>query len=329
VKADEVSWRRREEYVARINRVIDFIEGHIDEPLTLERLAAVACFSPFHFHRVFRALVGETLNRFTQRVRVEKAARQLTDHPRKSVTAIALDCAFSGSAAFARAFKEVFHVSASAWRAAGGSGRRMGGGSKSKIGEPVGKIGKDGRPAGGYSGFQDQPPNRRHAMQPGPNIAVEVKDMPELTLAYVRHIGAYQGNPALFGNLIARLMMWAGPRDLCRFPETKVIAVYHDDPKVTDEDKLRVSVGINVARGTAVEGEIGRMTLAGGAFAVARFEITTDQFERAWDSLYGGWLPASGYQPDDRPCYEVYHNDPGQHPEKKCVVDICVPVKPL
>ncbi len=329
MKTDEVSRQRREEYVARINRVLDFIEGHIDEPLTLERLAAVACFSPFHFHRIFRALVGETLNHFIQRVRVEKAARQLTDHPRKSITAVALDCGFSGSAAFARAFKEAFHVSASAWRADGGSGRRRVGDTKSKIGEPLRKQSKDIRPDPGYSRLQDQPLEWRNAMRPEPNITVEVKNLPELTLAYVRHIGPYRNNPALFEKLIAKVMAWAGPRNLCRFPDTKVIAVYHDDPTVTEEDKLRVSLGINVAKDTAVEGGIGKLRLAGGPCAVARFEIALDGFERAWNSVYGGWLPASGYQPDDHPCFEVYHNDPGQHPEKKCVVDICVPVRPL
>jgi AraC family transcriptional regulator len=320
---------RREEYIARINRVIDHIENHIDEPLPLERLAAVACFSPFHFHRIFRALIGETLSRFIQRVRVEKAARQLRDHPHKTVTAIALDCGFSGSAAFARAFKEAFRMSASAWRLGRREGRRQIGQTKSKHGETLGKPSEDGGFSGGYNGLQHKLLKWRIVMQPNPDIAVEVKVLPERTLAYVRHLGPYRGNPALFESLIGRLMLWAGPRNLCRFPETKVIIVYHDDPKITAPDRLRVSVGINVPAETAVGGEIGRMPLAGGACAVARFEIGTDEFERAWDAVFGGWLPASGYQPDDRPCFEVYHNDPGEHPEKKCIVDICVPVKPL
>lgn len=326
---DELPRLRREEYIARINRVLDFIERHIDEPLPLERLAGVAYFSPFHFHRIFRALMGETLNQFIQRLRVEKAARQLRDHPRKSVTAIALDCGFSGSAAFARVFKEAFGVSASAWREGRRCGRGKIGKPESKNGEPPGKIREDGGPSGDYTGFQHKLLTWRNAMKPEQKIAVDVRNLPETTLAYVRHVGPYQGNPALFGSLIGRLMMWAGPRNLCRFPDTKVIIVYHDDPKITEADKLRLSVGINVPAGTAAEGEIGKMTLRAGACAVARFEIRTDEFERAWDSVYGGWLPSSGYQPDDRPCFEVYHNDPQQHPEKKCVVDICVPVKPL
>ncbi len=95
----------RDEYRARINRVLDYIEHHLDEALTLEVLADVASFSPFHFHRIFSALTGETLGRFILRVRVEKAAGRLIDNPRASITEIALDCGFSGSAAFARAFR--------------------------------------------------------------------------------------------------------------------------------------------------------------------------------------------------------------------------------
>jgi AraC family transcriptional regulator len=84
-----------------------------------------------------------------------------------------------------------------------------------------------------------------------------------------------------------------------------------------------------VPKDTPVEGEIGQMAIPGGTYAVARFELTNEEFEAAWDMVMGGWMPESGYQPDDRLCYELYHNNPDQHPEKKLVVDICVPVKPL
>jgi len=80
---------------------------------------------------------------------------------------------------------------------------------------------------------------------------------------------------------------------------------------------------------TAVEGEVGKMTIPGGKFAVAHCELSTDEYEGAWKMLMGGWLPESGYQPDDRLCCELYLNDPKEHPGHKCVVDICMPVKPL
>ncbi|MBT8338578.1 MAG: helix-turn-helix transcriptional regulator, partial [Desulfatitalea sp.] len=88
----------------------DYVESHLDDDLTLSSLARVAHFSPFHFHRIFSAVVGESLNRFIQRVRVEKAASQLLLNPKKSITEIALDCGFSSAATFARAFREAFQM---------------------------------------------------------------------------------------------------------------------------------------------------------------------------------------------------------------------------
>ena len=160
-------------------------------------------------------------------------------------------------------------------------------------------------------------------------INIEVKDMPELHVAYVRQAGPYQGDEEFFRRLWEKLMTWAGPRGLLRFPETTMLCVYHDDPDVTDADKLRVSACITVPQGTPVEGEIGSMTVPGGRYAVARFELSPDEYQQAWDTVFGSWLPQSGYQPDDRLCYELYHGDPEQHPEGKHVVDICVPVRPL
>lgn len=321
----------REEYISRINRVIDYIEANIDEDLSLEHLAGVADFSRFHFHRIFRALIGETLNQFIQRVRLEKAALQLAANPRKSITDIAFDCGFSGSAAFSRAFRETFRMSPSRWRETRffkESKNCKGDGNQDQA---PGKIRKDFDISFHYSETEDHRLKWRIKMKDmkQEQVQVEVKEMPEFQVAYVRHIGPYKGDSRLFKRLYDRLMKWAGPRGLLRFPETQVLTVYHDDPKITDEERLRTSACITVPPGTPAEGEIGRMAVPGGRFAVARFEIAVDEYEEAWNMLMGGWLPESGYQPDDRLCYEICRNDPRQHPENKHIVDICVPVKPL
>jgi AraC family transcriptional regulator len=319
----------REEYVSRINRVIDHIERNITEDLSLEELARVACFSRFHFHRIFRAMVGETLKQFILRVRVEKAAAQLLDNPKKSITEIAFDCGFSGSATFARVFREAFHISAREWRSQGHLQDRKIRKTNSKGGQRLGKIRKDFDVFSYYIDDETQNQIWRIKMKDKNQVQVEVKDMPDLHVAYVRHVGAYKGDSELFEGLFQKLWKWAGPRGLLRFPETKVLTVYHDDPKITEEDKLRTDACITVPKDTPVEGEIGQMAIPGGKYAVARFELTNEEFEAAWDMVMGAWMPESGYQPDDRLCYELYHNNPDEHPEKKIVVDICVPVKPL
>ena len=150
-----------------------------------------------------------------------------------------------------------------------------------------------------------------------------------MQVAYLRHIGPYAGNEQLFGDLFNRLCAWAGPRGLLRFPETKMITIYHDNPDITDETRLRTDVCITVPPETQVDGEIGKADIPAGKYAVAHFEILPDQYGDAWNAVYGGWFPESGYKPDDRPCFELYLNDPKQHPEGKHVVDIYAPVKPL
>lgn len=160
-------------------------------------------------------------------------------------------------------------------------------------------------------------------------VTIEVKELPEMPIVYVRHIGAYKGNPALFQRLFGKLCGWAGPRGLIRPPQTKFLCVYYDDPDVTEDERLRVDVAMTVPKDTPVDGEVGKNILPAGKYAVGRFELSSPEFEEAWGGVMGGWLPQSGYQCDDRPCFEVYLNDPKTHPEGKCIVDICVPVKPL
>ncbi|MDY6933054.1 MAG: AraC family transcriptional regulator [Spirochaetota bacterium] len=317
-----------DEYTFRINRVIDYIERNIDKELLLEDLARIAHFSRFHFHRIFRAMMGETLNQYIQRTRIEKAANQLINNPKKSITHIAFDCGFSGSATFARLFREIYDMNASEWRAGGYQQHRKICKTESKRGQPHSRIRKD---ILNSSIYIDDNQNMiwRFEMINKEEIKVEVKDVPEFHVAYIRHIGPYQGDSDLFEKLFNKLFMWAGPRGLLRFPETRVLSIYHDNPEITDDNRLRTSVCISVPDDTPVDGEIGKMVISDGKYAFARFEIHSEEYQDAWDFVYGCWLPESGYQPDDRPCYELYHNNPQEHPEKKHIVDICIPVMPM
>jgi len=323
--------QQRDEYTARINRVLDYIGAHLNRDLTLQTLAKVANFSPYHFHRIFRAMMGETVRQFIQRLRIERAASMLVVNPKKSITEIAFDCGFSGSAAFARAFRDTFGMSASDWRKGGHR-------DNSKIcetGRNAEQVSSNQRQdfdiSIEYSGDRTNTQRWRVTMKT-PSLLkadVEVKELPQMHVAYIRHIGPYEGDAELFGRLFGKLFQWAGPRDLLRFPETKTLSVYYDNPDITDPDKRRVDVCITVPEDTKVEGEIGKTSIQGGRYAVARFEIAVEQYGDAWNAVYGGWLPESGYQPADGPCFELYHNDPEQHPEHKHIFDICIPVKPL
>jgi len=150
-----------------------------------------------------------------------------------------------------------------------------------------------------------------------------VKKLPERHVACLRHVGPYNR----IGEAIERIFSWAGPKGLIRFPETQCLAVYHDCPESVSEAELRSDACITVPKGTKVDGDVGTMRIPGGLFAVAHVEIDPSEYGEAWDRLVGEWMPENGYASDDgRLCYELYLNDPEQHPEKKHLVDLCEPI---
>lgn len=104
------------EYTNRMNQVLTYIKLNLKRPLTLEELAQTASFSPYHFHRVFTSVIGESPAAYTRKMRVEKAASLLVSRPRMSMTEIALECGFSSSSQFAKAFKAIKGMSASSYR---------------------------------------------------------------------------------------------------------------------------------------------------------------------------------------------------------------------
>ena len=161
---------------------------------------------------------------------------------------------------------------------------------------------------------------------------VEVKAIEPMTAAYLRHIGTYEELGRKFKGMIARIVQWAGGKGLLD-EKTKLLAIYHDNPNITEEDKLKTSICVTVPKGTKVDEEIGSLEISGGKYAIAHFEIDDNeaaaQHSAAWEYLYGQWLPESGYQPADSPVFEVYANDPSQHPERKHLIDIYLPVKKL
>lgn len=322
-----VQINQRKEYISRINNVIDYIEDNISSKFNLEELASVANFSKFHFHRIFAAIIGETLSSYILRIRLEKAATLLLHNPNTPVTDIWLDCGFSSSSVFARAFKEKFGKSASEWRIEKlNEFSNMGqlNSNKSEVSQKLSAyFGEVLLTTNGDINMSEE----REIIDP---VKIEVKSLDEFTVAYIRYIGPYKGNSELFENLFARLFHWAGPKNLINFPETKIISIYHDNPEITDEDKLRTSICLSVPDDTEVGGEIGKMKVAGGVYGIISFELLgPEDYQKAWNYVFSEWLPTSGYQPDNNPSFELYLNNPEEHPEKKHIVDIYIPVKPM
>ncbi|MBN2443161.1 MAG: AraC family transcriptional regulator [Spirochaetales bacterium] len=313
-----ISDKSRVDYIRRINRVMDYIEVNLDKSLSLRTLSDIACFSKFHFHRLFQSITGERLAECIQRLRLEKAGTLLKNNPDMSITDIALVCGFASSASFANAFKKFFGISASSYR------------SDEKPGEQQRYIILPKENLHSLDIAIETGKGKQTYLIKGKDYErqVDVVDLPQWKVAYIRYIGPYKGNTDLFSGLWKRLMKWALPRGVTDNPDSIYIAVYHDNPEITAEEKLRVSVCVSINEDIEPSGEIGTLQLPGGKYAVCRFLLGPKDYSAAWGWMYGTWLPLSGYQPDDRLAFEWFpprENKKGAGME----VDICIPVRPL
>ena len=135
---------------------------------------------------------------------------------------------------------------------------------------------------------------------------------------FLRHTGPY----AEVGATWSRLMVWAGSRGLLS-PGMRLIGIVHDDPDVTPPDKVRYDAAVTVNRPVEPEGEIGVMEIPGGRFAVAVHLGPYSELGKAYQRLYGGWLPGSGYRLRDVPAFEQYLNSPNQTPPAELQI-ICL-----
>lgn len=303
--------RHQKEYINRINRVWDFVESNLDKELSLETLSEVALFSPFHFHRIFYAFTGETINDFVKRKRVEKAASLLISNLDESISNIAYYCGFNNVSVFCRNFKSHFGKSAMEFRNAFLEQKSKNSQFESKNNQFL--------PAG--HNYICNVESLKNIIM---NKKIEIKEMPAMNLVYCRHMGDF----SKIGQAYGKLMKWAGPRGLLNNPNLMTVTVYHDDPNVTKIENVRQSACITVGSPIKTDGEFGNLTIPEGKYVVGSFEIDASQFTESWNSVCV-WLSESGYQPDDKNPYELYHNNHEEHPEKKFILDICIPVKPL
>ncbi|WP_328702875.1 AraC family transcriptional regulator [Arenibaculum pallidiluteum] len=281
----------RIDYARRVERAIAHIAAHLDAPLDLERLAAVACFSPCHFHRIYRYLAGETAAETVRRLRLNRAAKALVDGA-EPVGEIARGAGYGDTVAFTRAFRSAYGVPPAAYR----QRRRLA---------------------------------VLHGQEIHPMYRVEFREMAPLRLAAIRHVGPYIG----IGPCFDRLGAWAEARNITR-GDARMVGIYHDDPGSVPAAALRSDAGVTldaaaeaaVAAECADDGPIRLLTLDGGRHAVILHRGPYAELERAYRWLYQDWLPGSGEEAADRPCFEVYLNSPRSLPPADWLTEIHLPL---
>jgi len=292
-----------------MHNVFEYIDNHLDGELNLETISTIACYSPFHFHRIFKSITYETLNSYLTRRRIEKAAAQLIHQQEASITSISFRFGYSSNAAFTKAFKKFYGVSPSVFRKEAPDRYR--------------KINHEKRKNGQVQlSFADYIWNFKQLKEwIIMNAKIEIKEMPSVNIACITSIGS-----AGLTNAYEKLSQWAAANKVDEQPTFNMITVYHDSYKITAPEKVRMSACITVKEPIKTsDPSIGFTTIEKGKHIVASFVIGIDEFEKSWTGLFI-WMNENGYKKADRNPFEVYHNDFRKHPEKKCIVDFCIPV---
>ena len=281
----------RQDYRQRILRVLAHLQGHLDEPLRLDGLAALTGWSPCHFHRIFTGMVGETVADHVRRVRLERAALALRD-PDRSVLRIALDAGYQDHSAFARAFRLHFACTPSAWR------RRP-------------------RPLPALDDvLRHLPTNYGDS-----SMDVQIRTLDPLHVAFVRHTGPYQECKPAWNVLVA----WAAPLGLLG-PDAVCLGVGHDDPRATEPARIRYDACLVIPAGLTPAAGIGVQKLPGGEHAVTTVRGPYDQLGGVYAELMGRWLPAQGRRLGRGSPYEIYRNDMRVTPAAELITEIRVPL---
>ncbi len=188
-------------YKNSINRVVDYIQENLGTELTLKQLSTVACYSEFHFNRIFRDAMGEPVYQFIRRLRLEKAAGLLLTNTEKSITEIGLECGFSTPSSFAKSFKKHFKMNATEWR-----------------NKPNSAFNKESTPvqieSGKISIVNGSPV---WTFQKDDSIQqVVIENLSPFKIAYIRSDGPHQGNEEHFNDLYSRIVQWDGADDLLK-----------------------------------------------------------------------------------------------------------------
>ena len=296
--------------VVRISKAITYIEENLQEKLVLKEVALKAYFSPFHFHRLFSVVTGETLNNFINRKRIEKSAAFLLHKKEIPITEVSEKVGFVNLSSFSRSFKKFYGVSPLEFKKE----------SKHKFSKICKVDSKNGQVETLFEQYICNINNSLNWLKMNANT--EVKIIPELQLAYISH----QGNINLIGNTYNKLMQWAFPKGLMQQENLRMVTIYHDSPKITNPNKVRVSACMALNEKVKTAGEVNLRTLQETKCVVARFEIAINEFEKAWESSFV-WMSEHGYKKAAQDPFGIYYNDPDEHPEKKCIVDICIPVE--
>lgn len=267
--------------------MVEYICNHLDENPDLKTLAEAANFSPYHFHRIAKAFLGETIGNFIVRKRVETAARLLrySDMP---ICQIAYSVGYDEPASLSKAFKLFYGITPNDFR-----------NNKTELKMKRMNIN------------QDLELNER----------IEIIE-PKNALCYSL-LGDYL--TCDYARAWASINAYADAEKL-DLSNAEFITVYYDDPDITDPQKQRADVCLVSKQTLKSTADLLVKQIEGGKYAIYLYKGTYQKLGMVYDTIYGKYIPEGGYQLDERPMFERYLNDPETTKPEDLMTEIYVPI---
>ncbi len=262
--------KNSESYERRICRVVEYINRNLAEDISLNRLAEIACMSPYHWHRVYMGMRGETVATTVKRLRLQQASYFLVSTD-KSIELVAKQCGYPNQQSFNRIFKSVYGLPPARYRSKG-----------------LHRV------------FDMKSTKKDMKM-----FKVSVKELDELSIYAIDHQGPYIGINQAFDQLCG----WMGSRGLVN-QKTKMIGLYFDDPDSVAAESLRSKAAVSIDGEVEGDDVVKKTMIEAGRYAVVEFKGPYSELHTAYRWLCGEWLQQSGEELANRPSVEFYLNDP-------------------
>jgi AraC family transcriptional regulator len=282
----------KEDYIRRINKVVEHINNHLNEEMDLKKLSGISNFSEFHFHRIFKAFRQETLTAYVIRTRMETAASMLR-YSDLTVETIACNVGYEIPSSFSKSFRQFYDISPTEYR--------------------------------------NYKYNENHIVMKQEASKIELKlkapkmiELESKTAICISFTGAY--SELDFSGTFARLWNFVKERKLFS-AGIEHLGIYYDDPKVTESSKIRSDICLVVRKPIQPQGEIGVKEIPGGKYAVFSYQGPYSNLGIVYDAIFAEWMPVSGCELRDLPTFEKYCKDPTRTAPEKLKTEIYVPVK--
>ncbi len=276
-------------YEQKLNHIIEYIHHNLDSKIDIKTLAEISHFSPFHFHRISRALLGEPIGAYISRTRVETAAKMIR-YTALGIEDIAYNVGYETPSSLSKAFKNHFGIS------------------------PI-----------GYRKDKFYTIKTMQTMETTLNIKKpKIIDVDDKQCLYYRMQGAYNtldyGSAwvKLWGEVKAQKLFTAGIEHL---------GLPHDDPNITEDDKIRYDACLVIHKKANPSGEIGVKTLKGGKFATFLYQGSYSNFPEVYNYIFNDWLLNNDYELRDEPVREKYISNPERVEEHKLKTEFYLPLK--